>query len=104
MTVAWGEPAAKTPYDTPHGLLEAWIYTTTVNGYDNGSFGISRGWIHGKDGYHYSTDNFYSGPDTAQNLGGAASTDVPVKRVVFQRRSRGELSDGIEPQADGSDF
>ncbi len=102
VVVAWGEPAAKMAYDTPHGLLEAWIYTTTVNGYDSGSFGISRGWIQGKDGYHYDTDNFYPGPDTAQTLGGIPSTDVPVKRVVF-KDGRVVSYQTAAPQADGRD-
>lgn len=102
VVVAWGEPAAKTSYDTPHGVLEAWLYTTSVNGYDSGSFGISRGWIHGRDGYHYDTDNFYPGPDTAQTLGGTASTDVPVKRVVF-RDGRVLSYQTAAPQADGGD-
>ena len=102
VVVAWGEPAAKTAYDTPHGVLEAWIYTTTVNGYDSGSFGISRGWIHGKNGYHYDTDNFYPGPDTAQTLGGTASTDVPVKRAVF-KDGRVVSYQTAAPQTDGSD-
>ncbi len=102
VTIAWGEPAAKTAYDTPHGLLEAWIYTTTINGYDNGSYGISRGWVHGKDGYHYNADNFYSGADTAQTLGGTASTDVPVKRVAF-KDGRVVSFQTAAPQADGID-
>ena len=56
----------------------------TYNGYGGGYFGISRGLVHGKHGDHYDTNDFYPAPTDAQTLGGTPSTEVPVKRVVFE--------------------
>ena len=70
--------------NTSGGLQESWTYIQTFNGCGGGYYGISRGLVHGKNGDHYNVDNFYPAPDTAQTLGGTPSTDVPVKRVVFE--------------------
>ena len=81
---AWGAPSKTSTAATPHGVRECWTYTRTFNGYGGGYYGISRGLVHGKNGDHYNTDNFYPAPDSSQTLGGTPSTEVPVKRATFQ--------------------
>ncbi len=81
--VAWGAPSKTVVRPTARGPQECWTYVQTFNGYGGGYFGISRGQVHDKHGDHYDTNEFYPAPDTAQTLGGTATTEVPVKRVVF---------------------
>ena len=82
--VAWGHPSQTTVNQTARGLEECWTYVQTFNGYGGGYYGISRGLVHGRHGDHYDTDNFYPAPTDAQTLGGTPSTEVPVKRVIFE--------------------
>ena len=82
--VAWGSPSKTTVHNTARGPQECWTYVQTFNGYGGGYYGISRGLIHGKHSDHYNTDDFYPAPTDAQTLGGTPSTEVPVKRVVFE--------------------
>ncbi len=82
--VAWGSPSKTTVNHTARGPQECWTYVQTYNGYGGGYFGISRGLVHGKHGDHYDTNDFYPAPTDAQTLGGTPSTEVPVKRVVFE--------------------
>jgi hypothetical protein len=112
--VAWGAPSAKKVNNTAHGPQECWTYTTTFNGYGGGYFGISRGLVHGKNGDHYDTDNYYPAPDTAQTLGGTPSTEVPIKRVIFDngkvvsyettQQSKDDSNDGDVSATDESEF
>ena len=81
---AWGTPSKTSTAASPQGVRECWTYTRTFNGYGGGYYGISRGLVHGKNGDHYNTDNFYPAPDSSQTLGGTPSTEVPVKRAVFE--------------------
>ena len=83
--VAWGAPSEKTVNNTARGPQECWTYTRSFNGTGGGYFGISRGLVHGKNGDHYDTDDYYPAPDTSQTLGGTPSTDVPIKRVIFEK-------------------
>jgi hypothetical protein len=83
--VAWGAPSKTAIRPTPQGPQECWTYVQTYNGYGGGYYGISRGEVHGTYGDHYDTNQFYPAPDTAQTAGGAATTEVPVKRVVFEK-------------------
>ncbi len=82
--VAWGSPSKTTVNTTARGPQECWTYVQTFNGYGGGYYGISRGLVHGKHGDHYNTNDFYPAPTDAQTLGGTPSTEVPVKRVVFE--------------------
>ena len=82
--VAWGAPSKTTTRQTARGPQECWTYVETFNGYGGGYYGIPRGWVHGKRGDRYSTDDFYPAPTDAQTLGGTPTTEVPVKRVVFE--------------------
>ncbi len=81
---AWGTPSKTSTIATPQGIRECWTYTRTFNGYGGGYYGISRGQVHGKNGDHYNSDNFYPAPDSSQTLGGTSSTEVPVKRATFE--------------------
>lgn len=84
---AWGAPSKTSTVDTSQGIRESWTYVRTFNGYGGGYYGISRGLVRGKNGSHYDTDDFYPAPTEAQTLGGTPSTDVPVKRAIFQNGS-----------------
>ncbi len=81
---AWGAPAKTSVIDTHQGVRESWTYIRTFNGYGGGYYGISRGLIHGKNGDHFNSDDFYPAPDTGQTLGGTPTTEVPVKRAIFE--------------------
>ena len=81
---AWGTPSKTSTAVTPQGIREYWTYTRTFNGYGGGYYGISRGLVHGKNGDHYNSDNFYPAPNSSQTLGGTPSTEVPVKRATFE--------------------
>ena len=81
---AWGAPSKTSTTTIQQGVRECWTYTQTFNGYGGGYYGISRGLVHGKKGDHYDTDDFYPAPDSSQTLGGTPSTEVPVKRAVFE--------------------
>ena len=82
--VAWGLPSKTTVDRTARGPQECWTYVRTFNGYGGGYYGVPRGLVHGKRGDHYDTSDFYPAPTDAQTLGGTPSTEVPVKRVVFE--------------------
>ena len=81
---AWGTPSKTSIVNTRQGVRECWTYVRTFNGYGGGYYGVSRGLMHGKNGDHYDTDDFYPGPSTSDTLGGTPTTDVPVKRAIFE--------------------
>ncbi len=81
---AWGAPSKTSTVATQQGIRECWTYTQTFNGYGGGFYGVSRGLVHGKNGDHYDSDDFYPAPDSSQTLGGTPSTEVPIKRAVFE--------------------
>lgn len=84
VRVAWGSPSKTTVNQTAKGPQECWTYVQTFNGYGGGYYGIARGLVHGSHGDHYSTNDFYPAPTDAQTLGGTPTTEVPVKRVIFE--------------------